>query len=654
MSEQPIRRLLVANRGEIASRIFRTAHSMGISTAAVYSDPDAGAVHVADADVSVPLRGTRAEDTYLVVSKLLDAAGRAGADALHPGYGFLSENAGLAEACTEAGVRFIGPSAAVIRAMGDKIQAKKIAASLGVPTLESIDVPDGTVPSADALGFPVLVKAAGGGGGRGMRVVEGPADLGRAIDAARREAAASFGNGDVFLERYLPSPRHVEIQLAADRHGNAVHLFERDCSVQRRYQKVIEEAPSPAVRPEVRRRMADAALALTRAIGYEGVGTVEFLLDGDDFFFLEMNTRIQVEHPVTEAVTGRDLVRWQLEIAAGAALPSQDDILLEGHAVEARLYAEDPAAGFLPSPGAVTHFAWTELEGVRHDDGVRSGSVVSVHYDPLLSKVIAHGRGRDEAIARLTRALSTLQVDGVVTNRDFLLSVLSDDVFAGGQATVDFLERRGEQLRSGADTAKQDFHVLAAVLHRSLRSHERAPVLSFTPVRWRNVPTDPLPTSVEVGGRVVEVVAVVRGDGTFEATVDGVAGAGRVWELGAGFIDIEHGGLRRSCEVRTAGRTHHVSSRDGNTRLEVRPRHPVGGPHTLGSGPTAEIPGVVISVEVHDGDAVEPGQTLLVMEAMKMEHRIRAGAAARILEVLVRPGDSVDAQQLLVRLQDLT
>ncbi|MGH3344491.1 MAG: acetyl-CoA carboxylase biotin carboxylase subunit, partial [Carbonactinosporaceae bacterium] len=449
-----IRTLLVANRGEIARRVMRTAHVMGIRTVAVHSDPDTSAPHVADADLAVPLGGASAAESYLDRAKILDAARRSGADAVHPGYGFLAENAEFAEECAAAGLNFVGPSPEAIRAMGLKHRAKQLAREAGVPVL-----PDGQITTedrndwraaADLVGYPLMVKAVAGGGGTGMRLVGNGGHDGRAlvdaVESARREAQGAFGDDRVFLERYLRGPRHVEVQVFGDLAGNVLHLLERECSIQRRHQKVVEEAPSPAVSPQLRARMGEAALALARALGYAGAGTVEFLLDQHGtFYFLEMNTRLQVEHPVTEEVTGLDLVRMQLEVAQGHPLPvSQADIAARGHAIEVRLYAENPARGFAPSFGPL----WTyrhaatarEVPGIRYEDGVAAGGEISPFYDPMLGKVIAHAATRTEAALRLRRALAGMRLHGPATNRDFLVALLDDPDFLAGETSTAYIE----------------------------------------------------------------------------------------------------------------------------------------------------------------------------------------------------------------------
>ncbi|MDH5294593.1 MAG: ATP-grasp domain-containing protein, partial [Acidimicrobiia bacterium] len=441
-----ITKLLVANRGEIARRVFRTARAMGISTVAIFSDPDSDAPFVAEADEAIAIGGASPADSYLRVDAVLDAARRAGADALHPGYGFLAENADFAQAVIDAGLTWVGPSPAAIRSMGSKLESKRLMVEAGVPTLASVDV-TGMEPSQVAeagldIGYPILVKASAGGGGKGMRIVRDAGDLVDAVAGARREAASAFGDDTVFLERYLDAPRHVEIQVFGDSLGNIVSLFERECSIQRRHQKIVEESPSPAVDEDLRRRMGEAAVAAARAVDYVGAGTVEFLLQDGEFSFLEMNTRLQVEHPVTELITGLDLVRLQLLVAQGAPLPSEAlSPTITGHAIEVRLYAEDAANSFLPVTGTIHRFRFPEMTGLRVDSGVEDGSEISVHYDPMLAKVIVWAPTRVEAAATLASALSRAEIQGSITNRNLLANVLRHPEFVAGATDTHFLER---------------------------------------------------------------------------------------------------------------------------------------------------------------------------------------------------------------------
>ena len=532
---RPIRRLLVANRGEIARRVFRTAQSMGISTVAVYADGDAEAPFVTDADLSVPLGGRTAADSYLSIDKVIAAAEHGAADAVHPGYGFLSENADFAQAVIDAGLTWVGPPPPAIAAMGDKLAAKESMTAAGVPTLPSVPVADsmtGTELTAagSEVGYPLLVKASAGGGGKGMRIVDTPDELADAVAAARREAAGAFGDDTVFLERYLGAPRHVEIQVLGDTHGNLVHCFERECSIQRRHQKVIEEAPSPAVTPALRDRMGSAAVAAVRTIGYYSAGTVEFLLEGSgddaEFWFLEVNTRLQVEHPVTEEITGLDLVREQIRVAAGEPLGyGQDDLTIRGHAIEARLYAEDPASGFLPATGTVELWAPAREPQARFDSGIEVGSVVGTEFDPMLAKVVMAAPTRTEAALGLASALDRTRLGGVVTNRDFLSAALRSDEFLAGDTTTDFIERTG--LASESPPHRGQFlHAAASAvaLVSQARNRSQATALSFMSSGYRNsvMPDEVLPLTAldaSAGDSDVSVTYRRQRDGSYRLRV---------------------------------------------------------------------------------------------------------------------------------------
>ena len=517
MMGQDFQKVLVANRGEIARRIVRTLREMGLESVAIFSEADRDAPHAAEADEAVFVGAAPSTESYLNQEAILGAARAVGAGAIHPGYGFLSENAEFAERCVEAGLVFIGPPAEAIRSMGDKAAAKALAAKAGVPVLEGFalaDVDAGEVEQlATELGFPLLVKAAAGGGGKGMRAVREVAELEQALVAARREAEGAFGDGSLLLERLVTAPRHVEVQILADAQGHTVHCFERDCSIQRRHQKVFEEAPSPAVDPELRERLGAAAVDLARAVDYRGAGTVEFLLDSNgEFYFLEMNTRLQVEHPVTECITGLDLVRLQVEVAQGQPLPfEQADLAISGHAIEARLYAEDPSNDFLPATGTVALWRVPELPGLRVDSGVEAGSEVSVHYDPMLAKVIAQGTTRDEALRRLHRGLAELALGGPTNNREFLLAVLEHDAFRTGEVDTHFLERHDTRARTPEPKALEA-HAIVAMLHRFL--HRRARPGSLppgVPSGWRNNPWRPQEELFEHADESVAVRYVVAG-----------------------------------------------------------------------------------------------------------------------------------------------
>ncbi len=627
-----MRKLLVANRGEIARRVFRTARAMGIATVAVFSDPDADAPHVREADEAVHLAGATPAETYLDIDRVLDAAIRTGADAVHPGYGFLSENADFARACLAAGLTFVGPSPEAIEAMGSKIAAKELMVAAGVPVL-------------GAEGFPLLVKAAFGGGGRGMRIARTEAELAEALAVAEREARAAFGDGTVFVERYVERPRHVEVQIFGDTHGKVIHLFERECSIQRRYQKVIEEAPSPAVGPELREALCAAAVAAGRALHYVGAGTVEFVLDpSGDFFFLEVNTRLQVEHPVTELVTGLDLVELQLRVAMGEPLDVEP--WLRGHAVEARLYAEDVPAGFVPTSGRIERFLVPPVEGVRVDAGYEDGSTVSTFYDAMLAKVVAHGDTREHAVGRLVEALAGSHVHGLPTNRQLLVSVLRHPEFAAGRLDTGFLERH-DPVRLGTEPF-DPLHAVAAALAGQAARRAAAVVQRTIPSGWRNVATGLHRTRYLVGDREVEVgYALGRAGDRIE--VDGTALVDvRVWQATPTLVDLTVEGVRRRFDVQLRGATAHVDGLGVSAVLEELERLPEPGSRVAAGSLTAPLPGSVVAVHVAVGDEVVAGQPLVVLEAMKMQHSVAAVEAGTVAEVTVAVGDQVDGGAVLV------
>jgi acetyl/propionyl-CoA carboxylase alpha subunit len=614
-----MRRLLVANRGEIARRVFRTCRDLGIGTVAVFSDADADLPFVREADAAVHLPGSAPSETYLRGDLVVAAALATGADAVHPGYGFLSESAGFAQAVLDAGLTWVGPPPAAIEAMGSKLRAKEMMTAAGVPCL-----PTWTSP-AEVTGFPVLVKASAGGGGRGMRVVRSAGELEDAFAAASREALSAFGDGTVFLERYLERPRHVEVQVMGDRHGGVVALYERDCSVQRRHQKVLEEAPSPAVSPELRAALSEAAVAAARAVGYESAGTVEFVLDpSGDFFFLEMNTRLQVEHPVTELVTGLDLVALQIGVARGEHLPAVPE--LRGHAIEARLYAEDSA--YVPQAGRLT--AFEVPAGVRVDAGVEAGSVVGTHYDAMLAKVVAHGATREEATARLADALARARVHGVVTNRDLLVGVLRSREWAANDVDTGFLDR----LVLPDPTTPREHLVAAALCAAAARA-------GAFPSGWRNLPSQPQTASYD-GVRV----DYAHRRGGLQVAVDGEPVEVRAWACTPTYADLSVAGVRRRYDV-ALGEVTHVDSALGHSALVEDARFPVPGSALAAGSLVAPMPGTVIRVAVEAGDEVKAGDVLLVLEAMKMEHGIKAEADGTVGEVLVTSGQQVDAGAVL-------
>ena len=653
-------KILIANRGEIACRVARTAGRMGIRTVAVYSEADAGALHVASCDEAYLIGPPPARDSYLAIDRIVDAARRSGARAVHPGYGFLSENEAFAQACAAAGIVFIGPPVGALRAMGSKSAAKALMENAGVPLVpgyhgEAQDV-DLLAREAQRIGYPVLIKASAGGGGKGMRIVRSPGELEAALASAKREAAASFGDDKVLIERYLTRPRHVELQVFADTHGNCIHLFERDCSVQRRHQKVLEEAPAPGMTPERRRQMGSAAVAAAHAVDYVGAGTVEFILDeSGEFYFMEMNTRLQVEHPVTEMITGLDLVEWQLRVAAGEPLPlAQEQVTVRGHAIEARVYAEDPARGFLPSIGRLVHLREPATsKHVRVDTGVRAGDEIGVHYDPMIAKLICWDVDRASALRHLRRALGEYQVAGVSSNLAFLASVTGHRAFAQADTDTSLLdtgliERHHAELFPAPAPVSDTVLAVAALhelLHGDAAARQRAAVSgdphspwhassgwrlnedNYHVLRFRDGGTAVAVTAhyrpggyeLELPGSRSSVRGALCADGSMTVDIDGTCFPASVVQLGA------------VLEVFALGSAHRLE-------LEVPDR---GDDDVEGGSLAAPMPGSVIDVLVKPGDSVAKGAALMIIEAMKMEHTIAAPSAGTVKEVYFGKGDQV-------------
>jgi propionyl-CoA carboxylase alpha chain len=652
-----ITKVLVANRGEIARRVFRTCREMGIGTVAVYSDADASAPFVLEADEAVPLGGATPAESYLRIDAVIEAAERVGADAIHPGYGFLSENAEFARRCEKADITFIGPTVEAIEAMGSKLTAREMMEAAGVPVLPGRDltgVPDEEVLGvAEEIGWPVLVKASFGGGGRGMRVVRDPEELVEAIASARREAGSAFGNDTVFLEHYVDEPRHVEIQIFGDTHGSIVHLNERECSIQRRHQKIIEESPSPVVDPELRQRMGSAAVEAGRALQYVGAGTVEFLLaPGGDFYFLEVNTRLQVEHPVTELVTGLDLVRMQIDVASGLPLPAEAfDATITGHAIEARLYAEDALNGFLPAAGLLHRFEIGEVDGIRVDGGVESGDLVSTNYDPMLAKVIGYGRTREEATARLARALRSAQLLGVTTNRSLLVGILENDDFVAGRVDTHFLDRLDPRdlvpaEPEGVETAA----ALAAALADQAAARAATTTLPRVSSGFRTVRSQLQMRTYARGERRVVVGYSLGRQARFE--VDGTSRAAIVHSCTPDRVDLVLDGVRRRFDLLRAGDATWATWAGGTVELTSVPRFPDADTALEAGSLVAPMPGTVVRVNVAPGDRVAAGDTVLVIEAMKMEHAVKATADAVVASVPVSTGGAVDTGTVLIVLEE--
>jgi len=647
-----IEKLLVANRGEIARRVFRTCRDAGIGTVAVFSDADADAPHTAEADVAVRLPGNAPADTYLRAELLIKAAVETGADAIHPGYGFLSENAAFARAVIDAGLTWVGPPPEAIESMGSKVESKRMMAEAGVPILSELDPAE--VTEAD---LPLLVKASAGGGGRGMRVVRTLGELAEAVEGASAEAASAFGDPTVFCERYLETGRHIEVQVLADTHGTVWAVGERECSIQRRHQKVVEEAPSPFVDEAMREALFDAARKAAQAIDYVGAGTVEFLAGPDGrFYFLEMNTRLQVEHPVTEATTGLDLVSLQLRIAEGEHLPI-DEPETTGHAIEVRLYAEDPAAGWQPQSGTLHRFelpaARREFEvgpGVRLDSGFVSGQTVGVHYDPMLAKVIAYAPDRRSAARALAGALAGAEIHGVVTNRDLLVNVLRHEAFLAGETDTAFFDRHGLETlaRPLATVDSVRISALAAALAGAATNRAEARVQSRLPSGWRNVRSQGQRKRFRHGDEEIEVGYSLGRDGL---RADGFEGVELV-SAENGDVVLEVSGVRRKFAVARYGDTVYVDSPEGSVELGVVPRYTDPDAALAAGSLVAPMPGTVVRLAVEAGDTVKTGDPLLWLEAMKMEHRIAAPADGVVTELPVVVGQQVEVGTILAVVGD--
>ncbi|MBF6330475.1 acetyl/propionyl/methylcrotonyl-CoA carboxylase subunit alpha [Nocardia transvalensis] len=659
----PFDTVLVANRGEIAVRVIRTLRDMGIRSVAVYSDADAAARHVHEADVAVRLGPAPARESYLDIDRVVDAARRTGAQAVHPGYGFLSENPAFAAALAKADIVFLGPPARAIEIMGDKIAAKNTVSEFGVPVVPGIARPGLTdaelIDAATEIGYPVLVKPSAGGGGKGMRLVHAPEQLPDALVSARREAAAAFGDDTLFLERFVTRPRHIEVQIIADQYGHVLHLGERECSLQRRHQKVIEEAPSPLLDAETRARIGAAACNTARSVDYVGAGTVEFIVSADrpdEFFFMEMNTRLQVEHPVTELITGVDLVECQIRVAAGQKLAAgQDDIRLTGHAIEARVYAEDPGRDFLPTGGTVLELSEPEGSGVRVDSGLRVGTVVGSDYDPMLSKVIAYASDRTEAIAKLDQALANTVVLGVRTNTDFLRFLLADPDVVAGRLDTGLLDRRAVDFRPEPVSDEQ---FIAAAVFRWLRT-------------WPTAASDPweIPNGWRLGMAAPTTFRLAGGDRTVHVSITGDPDTAQVWledaekrALAAEFVTSSSGNGFPSVSLVLDGirTTYRVAEHDGQVWIadasgvaSVREVAEVSARSAAEHVGDAEIrspmPGSVIAAPITSGAVVAAGAPVVVVEAMKMEHTLTAPIAGTV-ELLVTPGTQVQVDQILARI----
>ncbi len=650
-------KILIANRGEIACRVIKTARRLGIRTVAVYSAADAGARHVRLADEAVLIGPAAVRESYLSASRILEAAQKTGAQAVHPGYGFLSENEAFAEACAAAGIAFIGPPVAAISAMGSKSAAKSLMEKAGVPLVPGYhgDRQDATFLEQEAgrIGYPVLIKASAGGGGKGMRIVDKAADFAAALASCKREAASSFGDDKVLIEKYLVRPRHIEIQVFGDTQGNCVYLFERDCSVQRRHQKVLEEAPAPGMPPERRAAMGKAAVEAAKAVGYVGAGTVEFIAEQDGkFYFMEMNTRLQVEHPVTEMITGLDLVEWQLRVASGEPLPlAQEQLAIRGHALEARIYAEDPEKGFLPSTGRLIHLAPpAESLNVRIDTGVEEGDEITPHYDPMIAKLIVWDVDRERALSRMLQSLAQYRVVGVSSNVDFLSRLVACPAFANADLDTGLIEReRAFLFPEGVEAPAEVF--LVAALAELLREEEAARTAAASDrdphspwhLRdgWRLNASFRRPLLFRFG-EAEKTVSVSYARGGYELELDGIGTAARGERTGNSTLRIELGGMRLPATVIAAGEKRHVFLHGRAWQLAcVDPLYHAGEGVGEGGGLAAPMPGKVIALIARPGSEVEQGAPLLILEAMKMEHTIAAPAKGLLKAFRFGVGDSV-------------
>ncbi len=639
-------KILIANRGEIAVRVIRTARNLGFRTVAVYSEADADALHVGEADEAVCIGPASVGESYLLIDNILQAADKTGADAIHPGYGFLSENAGFARACEAASITFIGPGAQAIELMGSKRLSKIAMLEAGVPCIPGYQGADQSddvlLAKAQDIGFPIMVKASAGGGGRGMRLVWQQADLAEQISTARSEAQSAFGSGELILERAVLEPRHIEIQVFADSHGNVVHLGERDCSIQRRHQKVVEEAPSPFVDIELRERMGAAAVEAARSCHYRGAGTVEFLVDKDrNFYFLEMNTRLQVEHPVTEMVTGQDLVAWQLAVAAGESLPlTQSQIELRGHAIEVRLYAEDPRNNFMPQTGSVLRWDIPSRDGIRVDHGIQAGQVVSPHYDPMLAKVIAYGENRGVAARRAASALQDTCLLGVNNNKLFLQNILRNEVFIAGDATTAFIE--------------QHFHDDASIAHSEpgIGSLARAAVIYYQrgnrlDAGWSSASANTCYLTLQFEDKTYPL-RLLEQDNSYRVELGEQSCELQLQTMHEQTCVLVDQGVREVCPFAFAGQALYLDDGHGHFHFEDITHMPAVAGGAGGSGELkASMDGAIVNVLVQQGDTVAQGQTIVVLEAMKMEHQLKAGVAGTVATINAQVGQQVKARQLL-------
>ncbi len=659
-----ITKLLVTNRGEIAVRIFKTCKKMGIATVAVYSDADENALFVKMADEAVRIGGKQPAESYLVMDKIIDAAKRTGANAIHPGYGFLSERTEFAKRCNDEGIIWVGPHPQAIEVMGSKIGAKKIMQSHNVPTIpgyQGDDQSEATIKAkAIEIGFPVLLKASAGGGGKGMRIVRQESELDKAINEAKSEALSGFGDDTLLIEKYFDTSRHVEFQIFGDKHGNALHLFERECSIQRRYQKVVEESPSPFITEATRQKMGEAAVAACKAIQYDNAGTVEFIVAPDQsFYLLEVTTLLQVEHPITEEVTGLDLVRLQIEVAQGNPIPfRQEDIQQCGHSIEVRFYAEDPANNFMPVNGKILDWIPSNSEGLRYDTGIESGSEISTYYDPMIAKVIGTGKNRTEAINRLRKGLQETVCTGFTTNKNFLIAILENEDFQKGDFDTHFLDKKFKYAGEQYPQETLDILTCALIHYRFLQRQQERTIAQGVPSGWRNNAYQPqketysyhgfeFPIAYTSKGSALEISFAEKNFTSYcpQSTVDS-----RPW---TNPLTLEINGIRRNFFISQNGHQYFVQSPQlGQIVLNSVDRFPNPNEETVKGGYIAPMPGEIITVLVKPGDTIKSGDALLKMISMKMESTIEAHSDGEVEEVYVTDKQFVEAGTLLLKMKE--
>jgi len=653
-----ITKLLVANRGEIAVRIFKTCKEMGIATVAVFSDADENALFVKLADEAVRIGGKQPAESYLIMDKIIDAAKRTGANAIHPGYGFLSERTEFAKRCNDEGIIWVGPHPQAIEVMGSKIGAKKIMQSHNVPTIpgyQGDDQSEATIKSkAIEIGFPVLLKASAGGGGKGMRIVRQESELDKAINEAKSEALSGFGDDTLLIEKYFDTSRHVEFQIFGDKHGNALHLFERECSIQRRYQKVVEESPSPFISEETRQKMGDAAVAACKAIQYDNAGTVEFIVAPDQsFYFLEVNTRLQVEHPITEEVTGLDLVRLQIEVAAGNRIPfKQEDVKQNGHSIEVRFYAEDPANNFMPVNGKILDWIPSKSEGLRYDSGIESGSEISTYYDPMIAKVIGTGKNRLEAINRLRKGLQETVCTGFTTNKNFLIAILENEDFQQGKFDTHFLDKVFKYEGEKYPQETLDTLTCALIHYRFLQRQQERSVAQGVPAGWRNNFYQAQKETYSYHGFEFPISYVSKGNalGISFAEKEFIS----IYHLqSTSQLVLEINGIRRNFFISQTGHQYFIQSAQlGQIVLNIVDRFPNPNEEVVKGGYIAPMPGEITTVLVKPGDTVKSGDALLKMISMKMESTIEAHTDGEVEEIYVADKQFVEAGTLLLKMKE--